>query len=137
MHRLETLAGDLRFAARHFARRPLAAAAPERAAAVALTVVQRTRDLGIRVALGGSPRGVAAAFFASGMRLTAAALALGLPVSMLALRVALSRVIAPAVSVPAVGVGIALVVLGVAAAATWLPARRASALDPLGALRAD
>jgi ABC-type antimicrobial peptide transport system permease subunit len=56
---------------------------------------------------------------------------------MRALTVALSQVVAPAVSMPLVGAGIAAVVLAVAAAATWVPARRAAALDPLRALRAE
>jgi ABC-type antimicrobial peptide transport system permease subunit len=106
-------------------------------ALVALTVGQRTREIGVRLALGGSPRRVAGTFFASGLRLALVALLVGLPVSVLALKVVLSRVIAPAVSLPAVGGGIALAVLAVAAAATWLPARRAASLDPLRALRTE
>ena len=106
-------------------------------ALVALTVGQRTREIGVRLALGASPRRVAGAFFASGLRLTVIALLVGLPVSLGALKIVLSQVVLPSGSLPLAGGGIALVVLGVAAAATWVPARRAAGLDPLRALRAE
>ena len=105
---------------------------------VALSVGQRTREIGIRIALGGKPRSVAAMFFRSGVRLSAVGLAVGLPVSMLAMAYfrpmfALPETVPPVV----IGGGIAGIVVMVATIATWLPARRAAGVDPATVLRAD
>jgi predicted permease len=106
---------------------------------VALAVRQRTREIGIRIAVGAQPIGVARMFLASGLRVSAVALAIGLPLSVVALKLGLSQglVIAPDVNPYAIGVVIALVLLGVAAAATWIPARRAAAVDPARTLRVE
>ena len=106
-------------------------------AVVSLAVGQRRREIGIRIALGGKPYEVAASFFRSGVRLSVLGLLIGLPVSVLGLKLVISFVIAPRMNFPLVGVGIALVVLVVAATATWLPARKAATVDPSLALRVD
>ena len=106
---------------------------------VSLAVQQRTREIGIRIALGAHPTRVARMFLASGVRLGVFALALGLPLSVAGLRVAMSRgiFIAPTVNPYLVGVGIAMALLAVAAAATWVPARRAAMVDPATTLRQE
>lgn len=106
---------------------------------VSLAVQQRTREIGIRIALGAHPGRVARMFLASGVRLGVFALALGLPLSVAGLRVAMSRgiVIAPTVNPYLIGVGIAVALLAVAAAATWVPARRAAMVDPATILRQE
>jgi predicted permease len=106
---------------------------------VSLAVQQRTREIGIRIAVGANPARVARMFLASGVRVGAVALLLGLPLSMAALRVAMSRgfVIAPGVNAWAIGAGIAVLLLAVASAATWIPARRASHVDPSTTLRVE
>jgi predicted permease len=106
---------------------------------VALAVRQRTREIGIRIAVGAQPLGVARMFLASGLRVSVVALAIGLPLSVVALKIGLSQgvVIAPQVNPYAIGVAIALVLLGVAAAATWIPARRAALVDPASTLRVE
>jgi predicted permease len=108
-------------------------------AVVALSVGQRTKEIGIRIALGGRPWRVAGAFFAAGLRLCAIGIAIGLPVSIAALKVLMSIevLLAPDFSTPVVGIGIATVMLVVASAATWFPARRAAVVDPTLALRAE
>jgi ABC-type antimicrobial peptide transport system permease subunit len=107
---------------------------------VSLAVQQRTREIGIRIAVGGRPREVARMFLASGVKVGAIGLMFGLPLSMAALKFAKSQGViedAPGVSVGAIGGVITLLLLGVAAAATWLPARRAARVDPASTLRVD
>jgi len=106
-------------------------------AVVSLAVGQRRREIGIRIALGGRPSRVAAMFFTSGVRLSIIALVIGLPFSVMGLRFLTTQLIAPNISMPLIGLGIALVVLGVASAATWFPARKAATIDPSLALRSE
>lgn len=106
-------------------------------AVVSLAVGQRKREIGIRIALGGKPSRVAAMFFTSGVRLSAIALLIGLPLSVLGLKLVSSMLIAPKLNLFLLGLGIATVVLVVASAAAWLPARRAATVDPSLALRAE
>ena len=108
-------------------------------AVISLAVGQRTREIGIRIALGARPLTVARMFFLSGLRLSALGLLIGLPISIAALRFGLRRgiILAPVSNTPLVGIAIGLVVLAVAAAATWFPARKAATVDPALALKAD
>jgi predicted permease len=104
---------------------------------VSLAVQQRTREIGIRIAVGAHPAQVARMFLKSGVRVSVLALALGLPLSVAGLQVALSQgiVIAPGVNPYLIGAGIAVVLLAVATGATWIPARRAATVDPVTTLR--
>ena len=97
-------------------------------------------EIGIRLALGARPSGVVRMFFVSGLRMGAIGMLVGLPISMLALEVGISQgaIIVPNFfSVSMVGIAVAAVVLAVAAAATWLPARKAATVDPATALKAE
>lgn len=106
-------------------------------AVVAFGVGQRTREIGIRTALG-APRGrVAGMFFARGLALSAIGLLLGVPLSLAATRLVETTLRWPLTVPPLLGAAIGAVVLAVASVASWLPARRASAIDPLVALRAE
>lgn len=100
-------------------------------------VQQRTREIGVRVALGALKADVVRLVFAQGSRWVAAGLALGLAGS-IALSWSLKSLVyrmdgitAPPLLLAAAAVGVAALV------ACWLPARRAAKLDPLEALRAD
>jgi putative ABC transport system permease protein len=106
---------------------------------ISLTVRQRTREIGVRIAIGARPMEVARMFLASGVRASLVALALGLPLSIAALRIGMSQgvVIAPKVNPYLIGVVIAPVLLAVASAATWVPARRAALVDPARTLRVE
>ena len=106
---------------------------------VSLAVRQSTREIGIRIAVGATPRSVMRSFLYSGVRTSLVALALGLPLSIVALKVGLASgaVIAPDVNVWLIGMVIAPLLLAVAAAATWLPARRAALVDPAVTLRVE
>ena len=106
---------------------------------VSLAVRQRTREIGIRIAVGAEPLRVARMFLVSGVRASLVALALGLPLSIAALKIGLAQglVIAPETHPYLIGVVIALVLMAVASAATWVPARRAALVDPARTLRVE
>ena len=108
-------------------------------AVVSLAVGQRRREIGIRIALGGTPSRVAAMFFGSGVRLSAIALLAGLPVSAAAARLAISQgmILVPEINLKLIGLAIGAVVLVVASLASWFPARRAALVDPSITLRSD
>ena len=106
-------------------------------AVVSFAVGQRTREIGIRTALGAQPRQVIRIFFANGLALSALGLALGLPLSILVTRVIANTLNWPLTSSPLLGMAIGAVVLSVAAVAVWIPSRRASTIDPIIALRTE
>ena len=106
-------------------------------AMVALAVGQRSREIGVRVALGARTREIVRMFFKRGLRAALLGVAIGLPIGVAGL-VALRRVAGMLwVQVPIVIALLTLVVIGVASLASWLPARRAATVDPMTALRAD
>jgi putative ABC transport system permease protein len=104
---------------------------------VAFAVARRRREIGIRVALGSAPGRVVRSVALDGVVLTAVGLVAGLAAS-----VALARLIESLLydvrgfDPPTLGWVAALVTLA-ALAASWLPARRAAALDPAETLRGD
>lgn len=106
-------------------------------AVVSFMVGQRTRDIGIRTALGAQSGQVVWMFFAGGLALSAIGLLLGLPLSMLVTRQVAAVLDWPLTSSPLLGLAIAATVLLVASVAAWIPARRASTIDPAVALRAE
>ncbi|HEX2187805.1 MAG TPA: FtsX-like permease family protein [Longimicrobiaceae bacterium] len=106
-------------------------------AVVSFGVAQRTREIGIRTALGAQRGQVVRTFFAKGLALSAVGLVLGLPLSMLATRLVAAALSWPLASSPLIGVAIGAVVLVVASVAVWIPARRASTIDPMVALRTE
>jgi putative ABC transport system permease protein len=107
-------------------------------ASIAFNVAQRMREIGIRIALGARATQVTRSFVHQGIRLAVIGLAVGVPVTLL-LRLAFTRLLysLPA-SVNALALlAVATVLLGVVALASWLPARRAAAIDPVNTLRTD
>ena len=98
-------------------------------------VTQRTNEIGVRMALGATSRDILLAFGQRGLALTIAGLAVGLALAALAARsmTALLYGFRPDY-VPTVAV-VSAILLGVAALACLLPARRASRIDPVVALR--
>jgi len=98
-------------------------------------VTQRTQEIGVRMSLGATPRDVRAMILGQGLRLTFAGVAIGIAGSL-----ALSRVLSRFLygvrpSDPVTLIGVSLVLTLVALAACYLPARRATQVDPLVALR--
>jgi predicted permease len=106
-------------------------------AVVSFAIGQRTREIGIRTALGAQRGHVIRMFFANGLALSALGLGLGLPLSMIVTRLVATTLNWPLATSPLVGVAIGVVVLTVASLAAWIPARRASTIDPIVALRTD
>jgi ABC-type antimicrobial peptide transport system permease subunit len=98
---------------------------------------QRRRELGIRMALGAESRQVQADVLASGLALGAVGVAIGVPSALLLSRFLRSWLWGVSPSDPLAIAGGSLVLLSVAAAASWLPAYRASRTDPLEVLRAE
>jgi putative ABC transport system permease protein len=100
-------------------------------------VSSRTREIGVRVAVGARGSQVQRLVLADALRLSAIGVVLG-AVGALALGRWVSGLLfeTPAAD-PATLLGVALFLLGTAGAASWIPARRASRVDPLAALRAE
>jgi hypothetical protein len=100
-------------------------------------VSQRTREIGIRMALGAKPGDVMGMVLREGAALSAVGVALGLPLAAV-LGFALSSVLYDVKPLDPIVFTAAPILLAAAAlAATWLPARRATRVTPLTALRAD
>jgi putative ABC transport system permease protein len=102
---------------------------------LSFTVSARTREIGVRLALGASPRRVLGAFVGHGIRLSAAGVAIGLAAALVLSRSASGLV--QGLGQPNVPVlaAVSLVMLLVAAASAFLPARRASRVDPMQVLK--
>jgi predicted permease len=102
---------------------------------LAHAVRRRTRELGIRLALGAQRREVIAMVWRQGLRVTMAGVGLGFAGALLATRLLRSLLYGISPGDPATLGAVALLLLGVAAVAAWLPARRAAKIDPMVALR--
>ena len=104
---------------------------------MAYSVSQRTREIGIRMAIGARHADVARMVMRSGLTMTAVGLVLGIAVSLALSRLIASQLFGVRASDP-VTIGAVLLVMGiVSAAAAYLPARRAAQVDPVIALRAQ
>jgi predicted permease len=105
--------------------------------ALAYWVVQRTREIGIRVALGAAPRDIRGLVLGQGLRLTLLGIVVG-ALSGLALAQVLSSLLYGVRPLDPLSFVAAGVVLGaIALLACWLPARRATQVDPMIALRTE
>jgi len=98
-------------------------------------MAERTREIGVRVALGATPGDVLRLVIARGMRIPALGIALGLALSAALTRVISNQLYDVEASDPMTFAGVALVLIGVAGTACYVAARRAASADPVQARR--
>jgi hypothetical protein len=104
---------------------------------IAYAVSQGTREIGIRVALGAQPAVVLRVFVRQGLRLAGMGAALGLVAAAGLTRLMSSLLFGVTALDPVTYTAVAVLLIGVAVLASYLPARRAMAADPIQALRAE
>ncbi|MXY26241.1 MAG: ABC transporter permease [Acidobacteria bacterium] len=104
---------------------------------VAVATAQRTREIGLRLAMGAQPRDVLRMVVGGAVGLAGAGVGAGLIAALVASRGLGSLLFNVAPSDPATLAGVSLLLLLVAAGAAYVPARRAAGVDPLTALRVE
>ena len=100
-------------------------------------VSKRTREIGVRMALGADPRSVLRLVVGQGMAVAFAGAGLGLVGAFLLTRLMASLLYGVRPGDPLTFAAVAAALLLVALAASWIPARRAARIDPMQALRAE
>jgi predicted permease len=104
---------------------------------MAYSVTRRTPEIGIRIALGAERSAVLWLVMRDALLIVAGGMAVGLPLALVAARHMTQFLYDVAAVDPASYTGAAVVLLVIASLAAWLPARRAAAVDPMVALRAE
>ncbi len=102
---------------------------------ISSTVAQRTSEIGLRMALGARAENIVLQFVGQGMKLTLVGLSIGVLAALGAARLLASLLFGVAADDPATFFGVACFLSAVAGVASYLPARRASRINPLEALR--
>jgi putative ABC transport system permease protein len=101
------------------------------------SVAQRTREIGIRIALGARRTDVLQMTVAQGLKLVGAGMMIGLVAAFLVTRVLATLLFGITATDPITFAGISVVLLAVAILASYIPALRATRVDPITALRAQ
>ena len=102
---------------------------------VSYSVSQRTREIGVRMAVGAQPSDVFRMVLAEGLKLGLAGVGIGIAISALATRVIASELYGVSALDPLVYGAIAALLIFVSAVASYVPARKATRVDPMIALR--
>jgi putative ABC transport system permease protein len=100
-------------------------------------VTQRTREIGIRLAIGARPGDVSRMVIGRSLMMTGVGLACGVSGAMLLARLVESQLFGVRSADPLTVASVLVLMTLVAAAAAWIPARRAARVDPVQALRAQ
>jgi putative ABC transport system permease protein len=98
-------------------------------------VAQRTREIGIRIALGAQRSVVMRLMLGEGMRMALVGVAIGVALALGLTRLMTSQLYAVSATDPITFTGVAVILIGVALFACYIPARRAMRVDPMVALR--
>jgi putative ABC transport system permease protein len=104
---------------------------------MAYAVSQRTREIGVRLALGARPHDVFRLILGQSLKLAALGLAIGLPAALALGRLMAGALFGVVALDPLTFVGFTMLLTGVALLAGYLPARRAMKVDPMVALRCE
>ena len=104
---------------------------------IAYAVTQRTREIGIRMALGAQPAGLQQMFVRHGLLLAGIGSLIGLGTAAGLTRLMSSLLFGVKALDPLTYAGVAAILIAAAALASYLPARRATAVDSIDALRAE
>ncbi|HWZ33467.1 MAG TPA: ABC transporter permease [Bryobacteraceae bacterium] len=104
---------------------------------ISYAVSQRTREIGIRMALGAKPQDILRLTLGQGIRMTALGLAIGLCAAFFVTRLLQSLLFGVTPHDTSSFVGVPVALTSVALLASWLPARRAARVDPLVSLREE
>lgn len=104
---------------------------------VSWVVSRRTREIGMRLAIGAHPSSVVRGVVGGTLRLAALGLLLGLPLALLTSRVGQAVLVGVSPTSPSAYLAASMAVVLVAGVAAWIPARRAAAIDPAASLRYD
>ena len=104
---------------------------------IAVATAQRTREIGLRMAMGAQPRNITWMVVRGAVGLAASGVVIGLLASLLFSQTLTSLLFDVKPFDPATLAGVSLLLVALAAAAAWSPARRASRVDPLVALRTE
>jgi putative ABC transport system permease protein len=104
---------------------------------ISFAVTRRTREIGVRMALGAMPGRVLRAVVGQALGLAAGGIAIGGAGALALTRVLRTLLFGVSPTDPMVFAAVAVTLAAVAAVASWIPARRAAALDPLAALREE
>ena len=105
-------------------------------AVTAWSVARRTREIGIRIAVGADRGRVLAMVLKQGLKLSAIGVAIGLVPSLLLSRALTANLHLPPFNLPAL-IAVSLALLAMTAAGAYFPARRASRLDPIAVLKQE
>jgi ABC-type antimicrobial peptide transport system permease subunit len=102
---------------------------------ISYSVVQRTREMGIRVAMGASRGNISFLVLREGVLLALIGVGIGLSCSLFAVRLIRGLLFGVEASDPVTFIGVSLLLVSVSLLASYIPARRASVVDPMVALR--